>query len=406
MRLRRRRVLLGVTGSIAAYKAADLAHQLTKRGCQVRVVLTPAAARLVSPVLFSALTGEKASTDLFTEDPPMAHIQLEREADVIVVAPATADFLAKLAHGLADDLLSTLLLSRTHPVLVAPAMNAEMWRNPIVQENLRRLKEHGFRVLPVEEGLLACGEEGPGKMLEPEKIAEAVLEALSERDLSDVRILVTAGPTREFLDGMRFLSNPSSGKMGFWLARCAERRGAKVTLVLGPTHLDTGAFRGEVVRVISARDMWRAAEKVFPAVDIAIFAAAVSDYRPARKRPGKLRKAETPENWSLELTRNPDILQSLSSRRRAEQVLIGFAAEWGADLKKAKKKMAQKGVDAFFLNDISRPDIGFGADSNAGFWVEGEEVVEFPAMPKEELAELILDRARDLYFRKRGASDA
>jgi phosphopantothenoylcysteine decarboxylase/phosphopantothenate--cysteine ligase len=397
MRVSRRRVLLGVTGSIAAYKAAELARLLTRRGFCVSAVLTEAAKKFVAPLTFEALTGNPVYSEMFASG-EMLHIRLERENDLILVAPATADFIAKIAVGLGDDLLSTIILSRTHPLLVAPAMNAEMYRNPLVQKNIKLLESSGAIVLPTAEGGLACGETGPGRMLEPEQIVEAVVRALSDKDLEGRQVLVTAGPTWEPLDDVRFFTNPSTGRMGKAIAEAATRRGARVVFITGPSCLPPPEGV-RTVRVMTARDLLEATLKEAPQAELIYMAAAVSDYSPSRRLRGKPAKENLGDTLIVQLTKNPDILVMLSGRKKRGQVIVGFAAEWGKpDFARIHRKLSQKGVSALFVNDVSRREAGFGAETNEGWWLEPKAEPRFiPLMTKEDLADTLLDLGRALW---------
>lgn len=383
-------VVFGVTGGIAAYKAVEVVRRLAERGIDVRVVMTEHATRLVGPDTFRAVSGNPVAIRLFdAPGPPMEHISLARAADLVVVAPATANILAKMAHGLADDLLSTTLLATRAPLLVAPAMNREMYRHPATQENLRTLRERGVHVVGPESGSLACGEEGEGRMAEPARIVEEVLRILgSEGDLDGHRVLVTAGGTREPLDPVRFISNRSSGKMGYALAETAREMGAEVILVSGPTHLP--APRGvEMVMVETAEEMCREVLSRSDRCSVVVMAAAVADFTPARKSGEKI-KREGREGLTVELVSTPDILAELCRKRRAGQVLVGFAAETGDLLERARKKLADKGVDLLVANDVSSPGSGFDSDLNRAviLFRDGREL-ELDLMPKRELAQRI-----------------
>src|SRR5262245_19204837 len=325
MRLEGRTAVVGVTGGIACYKACELVRQLVAAGVQVRVVMTPNAQQFVTPLTLQTLSGHPVATDTFdlTQESEIGHIRLADSADVVVIAPATANALAKLATGIADDLLSTVLLATRAPLVLAPAMNVHMWEHPAVQENLARLVARGARVVGPARGALACGYEGAGRLADPAEIVEAVAAALAPQDLAGEHVLVTAGPTEEALDPVRYLSNRSSGKMGYALARAARRRGAEVTLVSSPTALAAPAGVG-IVRVATARDMARAVGEAFGAATVVIMCAAVADYRPRRALPRKLKKGAA--SLTLELERNPDILTSLAPRK-GRRLLVGFAAE-------------------------------------------------------------------------------
>lgn len=400
-----KRILLGVTGGIAAYKAADLCSRLRKQGAEVRVVVTEHAARFVTPTTFQALSGHPVGLDLFAVGDAWAieHITLAKGTDLAIVAPATANFLAKMAAGIADDLLSTTLLALDCPVLVAPAMNPQMFTHPSVQANLATLRERGVGVLEPGTGLMACGDTGPGRLPEPEDLVRAIADRLSAtHDLQGVRLLVTAGPTQEPFDAVRYISNPSSGKMGYAVAAAARKRGADVTLVSGPTLLsDPEGVR--VVRVQTAEEMHRACLEVFSETDWMVSAAAVSDYRPASRVAGKLKKEEG--DLTVILTRTPDILAELGQRKRPGQVLCGFAAET-ADLEaNARAKLSRKNLDLIVANDVSQPDAGFGVDTNRADLLDAAGGVEaLPLLSKEELAHRILDRMKALAARRPAAT--
>ena len=380
-------IVFGVSGGIAAYKAVEVVRRLAERGFDVRVVMTEHATRLVGPDTFRAVSGNPVSLRLFdAQGKAMEHISLARAADVVVVAPATANILAKMAHGLADDLLSTTLLATRAPVLVAPAMNREMYRHPATQENLRKLRERGVQVVGPESGPLACGEEGEGRMAEPPAIVEAVLRLLGARgDLSGHRVLVTAGGTREPLDPVRFIGNRSSGKMGYALAETARELGAEVILVSGPTQLQAppGVER---VMVETAEEMRREVIARCTGCSVVAMAAAVADFTPSRRSEEKIKRAVR-EGLTVELVPTPDILGELRERKPPGQVLVGFAAETGDLLTKARKKMEDKGVDILVANDVSRPGSGFDSDYNQAviLFRDGREM-ELDLMPKRELA--------------------
>nr|WP_027717220.1 bifunctional phosphopantothenoylcysteine decarboxylase/phosphopantothenate--cysteine ligase CoaBC [Desulfovirgula thermocuniculi] len=392
-----KRIILGVTGGIAAYKACELASALSRRGALVDVVMTRAAQEFVRPLTFAALTGRPVHTSLFHTPGGdfVPHIRLASEADLAVIAPATANFLAKLAWGLADDLLSTLLLALRCPVLLCPAMNTAMLMHPAVRANLQRLREMGYHIMEPAAGHLACGAQGPGRLPEPEEILERIADLLApQKDYRGVKVLVTAGGTREPLDPVRFISNRSSGKMGYALARAAARRGAAVTLVSAPTALKPP--KGvEFVSVETAREMYREVVSRFPLQDVVIKAAAVADYRPRVVAAQKIKKKEG--TLILELEKNPDILFELGRQKLPHQVLVGFAAET-ADLEaNAREKLEKKNLDLLVANDVTRPGAGFGWDTNEVkiFYPDGR-VQPLPLMPKEELAHRLLDIVREI----------
>jgi phosphopantothenoylcysteine decarboxylase/phosphopantothenate--cysteine ligase len=389
---RRRRVTLGVSAGIAIYKACDLVRRLMERGCEVRVVMTEHATRMVSPVTFQALSGNPVITDLFAGagDPSIAHIELAKWEDALVVAPATANLLAKFARGIADDFLSTHYLATTAPVLLAPAMNGNMWRHPAVGENLEILMVRGHRILQPTTGLLACGDVDEGKLAEPSAIADEVLALLSPRDLDGVPVLITAGPTREALDPVRYLTNRSSGKMGYAVAREAARRGAEVTLVSGPTalHSPVGV---EQVSVTTTAQMEAAVRERFPRCRVLVMAAAVADYAPVEVLPQKRKKGDGA--WMVTLKKSPDILSGLKDLRKPGQVVVGFAAESEDLLGNARNKLQEKGLDLVCANDISMEGLGFDSDRNALtlLWPDGARE-ELGPEAKASLARALWDR--------------
>jgi phosphopantothenoylcysteine decarboxylase/phosphopantothenate--cysteine ligase len=385
-----RRILLGVTGGIAAYKSAYLARLLRERGAEVQVLMTPAATRFVGPDTFAALTGRPVHSDVFEHTDEVLHVRLAHEADAAVVAPATANVLAKLAIGLADDLLTSTLLELSTPVVVAPAMHTGMWESPATRENVHTLRSRGVRIVGPSEGSLAAGDEGMGRMADPEEIAEALQGALSGGgDLIGRRVIVTAGPTYEPIDAVRFVGNRSSGKMGFAIATEAAARGATVTLVAGPTHLpDPDGV--DVVRLETADEMRREVLSRFQDADAVVKAAAVGDFRPASPTTKKLKKeAGVPE---LRLEPTPDILKELGERK-GHRVLIGFAAETG-DLEAAgRRKLQEKNLDLIVVNQVGEEGTGFGADTNRALILVRDGDDE-PAREwtKRELAAAICDR--------------
>ncbi|MEW6425998.1 MAG: bifunctional phosphopantothenoylcysteine decarboxylase/phosphopantothenate--cysteine ligase CoaBC [Bacillota bacterium] len=390
-------ITLGVTGSIAAYKAAELASLLAKAGADVHVVMTAGAQKFVAPATFAALTGNPVHTDMFAGaagagGSPFPHIELAK-AHLLVVAPATANILAKAARGVADDLLSTAILAARGPVLFCPAMNVHMYRNPATRANIAVLREYGYCVLEPGAGRLACGEEGEGRLPEPAEIVAEIARLLGgpAKDLQGLSVLVTAGGTREPLDPVRFISNRSSGKMGYALARAAAARGADVTLVSAPTALPVPAGV-RVVPAETAQQMFAAVLEHFPQADLVLKAAAVADYRPARPAEQKIKKEG--ETLVLELTRNPDILLELGRCKKPGQVLVGFAAETENLLANARRKLAEKNVDLLVANDVTRPGAGFGADTNIVKLIYRDgKVVDLPLLEKTVLADRILDAA-------------
>jgi phosphopantothenoylcysteine decarboxylase/phosphopantothenate--cysteine ligase len=385
-----RRVLLGVTGGIAAYKSAYLARLLRERGAEVQVVMSPAATRFVGPDTFSALTGKPVHSDIFERTDLVLHIRLAHQADAAVVAPATANMLAKLTWGIADDLLTSTLLEFGGPLVVAPAMHSGMHEHPATRGNLETLRERGVVVVGPVQGALAAGDRGMGRMAEPEDIATALEEALSAgRDLAGRRVLVTAGPTHEPIDAVRFLGNRSSGKMGWAIAGEAQRRGAAVTLVSGPTHLPDPAGV-EVVRVETAEEMRDAVLSRFDEADAVVKAAAVADFRPKEHVEGKIKKEGGTPDIHLEPT--PDILRELGERK-GDRVLVGFAAET-EDLEGAgRQKLREKHLDLIVVNQVGEPGTGFDSDTNrASILSAAGDDVPLREWTKRELAAAICDR--------------
>ncbi len=384
-----KRILLGVSGGIAAYKAAELARRLAAQGATVKVVMTKSAMEFVTPLTFGALTGQPVSAGLWGDKVnPLEHIFLGQQVDAIVIAPATANLIGKLAGGIGDDLLSTIMLAATRPTLICPAMNCEMWANPAVQENVARLAARGLEIMPPDCGELACGTAGFGRLPEPESIVEALARLVSPQDLAGRRLLVTAGPTHEDLDPVRFLTNRSSGKMGYALAKVAWRRGASVTLVSGPTGLPD-PYGVETVRVRSAAEMHAEVTRRFPDSEGLLMAAAVSDYRPQRAASKKIKRGA--EARQFDLVQNPDILQAVAPLKR-HQVVVGFAAETGNLVAEAERKLKEKNLDLIVANDVSQPDSGFAVDTNEVTLVSREGLLEkLPLLPKEEVAGKILD---------------
>ena len=387
-------VVLGVSGGIAAYKAAEIVRLLTKMGAGVRVVMTRNATQFVTPLTLQTLSGNPVSTSLFdlTQESEIGHIQLADAADAIVVAPATANIVAKLATGMADDLLSTVLLATRAPIVVAPAMNVHMYENAAVQDNLDTLRRRGVRVIEPAVGALACGYEGPGRLPDPEIVVAEVARALARDDLAGERVVVTAGPNREALDPVRFLSNRSSGRMGYALAAAAWRRGAEVTLVTGPTALPA-PHGARTVPVCSAAEMHRAVRVEFKSATILLMAAAVADYRPKSIAAEKLKKGEG--GRVVELIRTADILADLPARRGAKLV-VGFAAETERVLESATRKLARKNLDLVVANDVSRSDAGFEVETNAVTLIDAEGRRDLGLATKDEIAERVLDRVVEL----------
>ena len=392
-------IVLGVCGGIAAYKSIELLRLLVKAGASVQVLMTKSAGHFVTPLTFEVLSGQKVCSNLFDphESAAVQHIQWARDAHAVVVAPATANMIGKLAHGLADDALSTFMLAVTKPTMICPSMNSDMYASEPVQANLARLKKYGFLILDPEAGELACGTTGPGRLPEPAYIFDRLDALLTPKDFIDRRVLVTAGPTRETIDPVRFISNPSSGKMGYAIARAAETRGARVTLITGPTGV-TAPHNVNVVRVTSADEMAAAVTRAFETSDIVIKSAAVADYKPADAAAHKIKKTDAPE--CLTLVRTTDILQSLAPLRK-DQVMVGFAAETQHLESFAREKLSAKGLDMIVANLIGAAGSGFGSDTNQVnlFFRDGTRE-SLGMMPKAELAHVILDRVAGLMTEK------
>jgi len=389
------RVALGVSGGIAAYKAAEIVRLLQDRGIRVQVIMTHAAQEFVRPLTFAALSGEKVITEMFTAgagqpniDSAVEHIAVAQSIDALLVAPATADVLAKFAQGIANDFLSTLYLATTAPVVVAPAMNVNMWNHPATQANLEVLKKRGVKIVEPGTGYLACGMTGPGRLAENEAIVAATLEALgASQELAGETVLITAGPTREKIDPVRYLTNRSSGRMGYALAEAALRRGARVLLVSGPTAL-TPPAAAEVTRVETAEEMRQAVLDLLSHATIVIKTAAVADYRPKSAASQKIKRTGP---MTLELEPTADILGEVA-RQKKSQIIVGFAAETQNALENARKKLAAKSLDAIVVNDVSREGVGFDSDRNAVTIITQHEVVEVPETSKWEVAQRVLDQ--------------
>ena len=385
-------VLLCVTGCIAAYKSCEILRLLQKAGYRVKVLMTEHATQFVGPTTFRALTHEKVAIGLF-DDPedPIHHISLAQEADVVLVAPATANCIAKMAHGIADDLMSTTLLATKAPILIAPAMNSGMWSAAATQENVEVLKGRGVHFVQPDSGYLACGDIGSGRLPTPEAIADATCSLLQgSTDLVGEHVLITAGPTHEPIDPVRYIANRSSGKMGLELARAARDRGANVTLIAGPIELPIPAGI-ETIHVQTASQMYSAAVKAFGRSTIAILAAAVADYTPSAPSDHKLKKAVDPID-SIPLIQTQDILAELSSNKK-DRIVIGFAAETNDVVDYAVAKLKRKGCDAIVANDVSRSDAGFGSSNNRAWWVTSSTVDDLGLLEKRALADEILSRS-------------
>ena len=382
--------MLGVSGGIACYKAVELVRLLVRAGFSVQVVMTRGAMEFVTPLTFQTLSGHPVATETFnlTQESEIGHINLADSADLFVIAPATANIIGKIANGIADDLLTTVVMATQAPVLLAPAMNIHMFENPLVQENLRKLGRVGYHLLEPAEGFLACGYEGKGRLPEPEKIAEEILRLLRKKDLSGERLLITAGPNREPIDPVRYLSNRSSGKMGYALARAALRRGAEVVLVTGPTALEPPAG-ARTIAVTTAAEMRAAVLREFSASTAVIMAAAVSDYRPVASADKKIKRGKAP--IELKLEPNPDILKELGTLKDGKS-LIGFAAETEELTANAVKKLRDKNLDMIVANNVAVQGSGFDGDTNIATIVDRTGATQsLPLMSKDELADRIYD---------------
>ena len=398
MSLQNKKILLGITGSIAAYKSIYLVRLLVKAGAEVKVIVTPAAKDFVSTLTLSTLSRNPVLVDLFEEETWANHVMLGRWADVMVIAPLSCNTLAKMAAGQCDNLLLATYLSATCPVVVAPAMDEDMWHHPTTKENIKKLESFGNKVMAVGKGDLASGLSGDGRMAEPEQIIEYISDNFFfNSPLKGKKALVTAGPTYEPIDPVRFIGNHSSGKMGIAIAKELYNRGAKVTLVLGPTAVDFSANGISLIRVTTAAEMYDASHTVFADADIAIMAAAVADYSPAKKAKEKIKKKE--EQFEIELTKTKDILKSLGEIKKKGQVLVGFALETTNEKDYAKDKLKKKNADLIVLNSLNDKGAGFGHDTNkiTIFGKKGQEI-EFDTKPKNEVAKDIVDTIIKLYY--------
>jgi phosphopantothenoylcysteine decarboxylase/phosphopantothenate--cysteine ligase len=393
--LKGKNIVLGITGGIAAYKAAELTRTLIKEGAQVKIIMTKSAAEFITPLTMQTLSGDMVYTEMFvpTAKYDMAHISLAEFADAIVIAPATANIIGKIAAGIADDLLSTTIMAADKPILICPAMNDKMLDNPFVQENINKLKKHGYAVMDSAFGELACKTSGAGRLPDIPDIIEAIEALLSPKDLSSEKILITAGPTEEPLDPVRFITNSSSGKMGYALAVASKRRGAKVTLITGPVKLPLPAV-DKVIKVRTAREMHKAVLDNFSGATIVIKAAAVADYRPSQFFKEKIKKDNKP--LSLKLERNPDILAEIG-KTKGTRVVVGFAMETQNLLANAREKLIRKNVDLIIANNLSDEGAGFQKDTNVITIIDAKSKAEvLPKMTKLEAAEIILDRIQTL----------
>ncbi len=399
--LKGKEVVLGVTGGIAAYKAAEFVRLLVKEEANVHVVMTRNAQEFITPLTFQTLSGNPVITDLFTliEDKKIGHIALADIAELVVVLPATANIIGKIANGIADDFLSTMVMASKAPVLFVPSMNVNMWENKALQKNVQRLVELGYHFVEPGEGELACHWYGKGRLAELSEVMEKIEDLLSPKDLKGEKILITAGPTQEPIDPIRFITNRSSGKMGYALAKVARRRGAEVILVTGPTSLPIPRRDIKVFSVRTAEEMRKAVLTHMEGCSVVIKAAAVSDYRPKEISQKKLKKAEP--NYSLELERTRDILEEIG-KKKGDRILVGFAAETEDLMANARKKLMEKNLDFIVVNDVTKPGAGFGLDTNqVKILYSSGEVKDLPLMSKEEVSSIILDNVIRLLKKKR-----
>ncbi|WP_024735059.1 bifunctional phosphopantothenoylcysteine decarboxylase/phosphopantothenate--cysteine ligase CoaBC [Enterocloster asparagiformis] len=394
--LKDKTVLLGVTGSIAAYKIASLASMLVKQGAKVQVLMTENATNFINPITFETLTGRKCLVDTFDRNFEFSveHVSIAKAADVVMIAPASANVIAKLAYGLADDMLTTTVLACRCKKIIAPAMNTNMYENPIVQDNLKVCERYGMEVIAPATGYLACGDTGAGKMPEPEVLFEYIVREIAfGKDLAGKRVLVTAGPTRESIDPVRFITNRSTGKMGYAVARAAAYRGARVTLVTGPVNLKPPMFV-DVVPVESAREMFEAVTSRSGEMDMIVKSAAVADYRPGTVGAEKIKKSDG--DMSIALERTDDILGWLGSHRREGQILCGFSMETQNMLENSAAKLEKKHVDMIVANNLKVSGAGFGTDTNVVTFITKDGAEELPILTKDEVAHRLLDRLMGL----------
>ncbi len=389
MFLKDKHIVLGVSGSIAAYKIASLVSMLMKRQADVTVIMTQNATNFIHPITFESLTGNKCLVDTFDRNfqHSVEHVSLAKQTDVILVAPASANVIAKAAHGIADDMLTTTLLACQCPKIVAPAMNTRMYHNPVVQDNLKILEKYGMEVVTPDSGYLACGDTGEGKMPEPEALYEAIVKALTPKDMAGMKVLVTAGPTQEKLDPVRYISNHSTGKMGYAVARAAMMRGAEVTLVSGKVAIQPPAGVN-TVPVVSAADMAQAVKASAQDQDIIIKAAAVADYRPLKAADEKMKKKDG--ELTIALERTEDILAYLGAHRREGQFICGFSMETEHMLENSRVKLEKKNMDMIVANNLRQEGAGFGTDTNVVTLLTREETLELPILSKEEVADRLL----------------
>ena len=389
--LKGKTVILGVTGSIAAYKAANLASMLMKQHAKVHVLMTKNAVNFINPITFETLTGHKCLVDTFDRNFEFSveHVSLAKKADLVLIAPATANIIGKLAGGIADDMLTTTVMACSCEILISPAMNTKMYENPVLQDNLKRLRHYGYKIVEPSSGYLACGDVGTGKLPEPDVLLEHVIYSIArKKDMADKRIMVTAGPTQEPIDPVRYLTNRSTGKMGYAIARMAALRGAEVTLISGPVHLRQ-PIGVELIPVVTADDMYQAVTENYLNQDIIVKAAAVADYQPAVYTDEKIKKSNV--QMSLELTGTRDILKYLGEHKRPGQFLCGFSMETENMIEHSAAKLRKKNLDMIVANNLKVEGAGFGTDTNVVTLISKEDMAELPCMSKDDVADKILD---------------
>lgn len=399
-KLQDREIILGVTGGIAAYKAVELVREMTKRGANVHVVMTQNATRFVTPLTFQTLSGNPVLHEMFRllEGSRIGHVAMSDIAELMVIAPATANIIGKIANGIADDLLSTMVMAMDVPVLFAPSMNVKMWESPFVQHNVAKLKSYGYHFVGPAEGDLACGSTGRGRLAEIPEIVEKIEDIFTKKDFKGQKVLVTAGPTLEPIDPVRYITNRSTGKMGFAVAKMAKRRGAEVLLITGPNHLSLPRRDIPIIEVKSALEMYEAVMDHFSDYHVIIKTAAVADFRPKEVATEKIKKMD--DHYLLELEQNPDILKELG-KRKGDRVLVGFAAETSELMENAQAKLKEKNLDIIVANDVTQPGAGFAVDTNIVRIIDAEgRIKNLPLMSKEEVADIVLDQVLKLLKRR------
>ena len=398
--LKGKTVILGVTGSIAAYKAANIASALKKLSADVHVIMTQNAENIINPITFDSLTGHKCITDTFDRNHEfnIAHVALADRADVLCIAPASANIIGKMANGIADDMLSTTAMAFDGPIIISPAMNTKMYNNPALQENLEKLGRRGVTIIPPEDGVLACGAKGSGKMPSESVIIDYILQQIEkEKDLAGKRVLVTAGPTVEAIDPVRYITNHSTGKMGYAVARSAMLRGADVTLISGPVRLDPPPFV-RLINVVSAEEMFKAVSDNLRRSDIIVKAAAVADYTPAETALDKIKKSDA--DLSIALKRTEDILKWIGDNRREDQVVCGFSMETNDVIQNSREKLYKKKIDAIAANSLREEGAGFGTDTNHLTLIEADRTTDIPMMSKDDAADILLTRLLEIHGKR------